>query len=124
MTVASMFSLFDDAARHGRAVGAFNVITLEHAEAIVMGAEQASLPVVLQLSENTVRYHGSLGPISMACLRLAAEVDAHVGVHLDHATDADLVREAVALGFGSVMVDGSRLPYADNVAFTRDLTAW
>lgn len=124
MTIASMFALLDDARDRGRAVGAFNVITLEHAEAIVAGAAQTSRPVVLQISENTVTYHGSFAPLGMACLRLAADAETPVCVHLDHATQAGLVREAVSLGVGSVMVDGSALPYTDNVSFTRDLTTW
>jgi fructose-bisphosphate aldolase class II len=47
-------------------VGAFNVIQLEHAEAIVAGAEAAGAPVVLQISQNCVRYHGALAPITLA----------------------------------------------------------
>ena len=55
----------------GRAVGAFNVILLEHAEAVVAGAEAAGAPVVLAVSENCVRYHGGLGALGAACVSLA-----------------------------------------------------
>jgi len=108
-----------DAARGARrGVGAFNVIQLEHAEAIVAGAEKAGTPVVLQISENAVRYHGSLEPLGRATLAVARASSAEVAVHLDHATDVSLVRQAVQLGFGSVMYDASVLPYQDNVAAT------
>jgi fructose-bisphosphate aldolase, class II len=106
------------------AIGAFNVIQLEHAEAIVAGAEAAGLPVVLQISENTAAYHRGLAPIALACRRLADDAATEVVVHLDHATSAELVREAVGLGLGSVMYDASALPHADNVAATEAVVAW
>ncbi|MBB4706069.1 fructose-bisphosphate aldolase class II [Sphaerisporangium siamense] len=105
-------------------VGAFNVIQLEHAEAIVSGAEAAGAPVVLQISENCVRYHQALKPIALACLAVAESSAAPVAVHLDHATDRALVEEAVRLGVGSVMYDASALPDAANVAATAEVAAW
>ncbi|GGW22607.1 class II fructose-bisphosphate aldolase [Streptomyces xantholiticus] len=110
------------AARGGVGVGAFNVVQLEHAEAIVSGAEAAGRPVILQISQNTARYHGALGPIGLATLAVARASNAPVAVHLDHAESADLVHEAVELGFTSVMFDASRLPYGKNVATTREIT--
>lgn len=103
---------------------ACNAIQLEHAEAIVSGAEAAKRPVVLQISQNTAAFHGGLGPLGLGCLRLAEESDAHVVVHLDHATREDLVREAVGLGFGSVMYDASALSYERNVVTTAEITRW
>ena len=105
----------------GRGVGAFNVIQLEHAEALVAGAEKAGAPVVLQISENAVRYHGALEPLAQATLAVARSSSTHVAVHLDHATDVALVRQAVRLGFGSVMYDASAMSYVDNVAATADV---
>ncbi|MGH1549316.1 class II fructose-bisphosphate aldolase [Leifsonia poae] len=104
----------------GRRTGlaAFNVIQLETAEALVDAAEQTGLPVILQLSQNAVAYHGALEPIAAATLALAAESTAHVAVHLDHAEDEELARRAVEAGFGSVMFDGSTLDYDRNVAAT------
>ncbi|MGJ6960718.1 class II fructose-bisphosphate aldolase [Streptosporangium sp. G11] len=110
-----------EARRSGRGTGAFNVIQIEHAEGIVSGAQEAGLPVILQLSENTVAYHGALAPIGAACLAIARAATVPVAVHLDHATRPGLVDEAVELGFGSVMFDASALPYAANVAATADV---
>ncbi|MFD2024853.1 class II fructose-bisphosphate aldolase [Promicromonospora aerolata] len=104
-------------------VGAFNVVHLETAEALVAAAEESGRPVVLQLSQNCVAYHGSLQPLARACLELARAADADVAVHLDHAEDEDLARAAVDLGFGSVMFDGSTLEYAANVAATARVVA-
>ncbi|MFD9700128.1 class II fructose-bisphosphate aldolase [Lentzea sp. NPDC059081] len=102
-----------------RAVGAFNAILIEHAEAIVAGAELSGLPVILQISQNAVRYHGSLAPFARACLQLAADATTPVLVHLDHVEDEQLVHEGLGLGITSVMFDASKLDYADNVARTR-----
>jgi fructose-bisphosphate aldolase, class II len=103
----------------GAGVGAFNVIHLETAEALVAGAESAGCGVILQISQNCVTYHGSLAPLGLACLALASAAAVPVAVHLDHAQDEALGREAVDLGFGSVMYDGATLPYAQNVAATK-----
>jgi fructose-bisphosphate aldolase class II len=107
----------------GSAVGAFNVILLEHAEALVAGAEIAKLPVILQISENCVKYHKALKPISVATIAIAEVASVPVSVHLDHAESEDLVKEALDLGYDSVMFDGSKLSYADNVAASARMSA-
>jgi fructose-bisphosphate aldolase class II len=112
------------AAVDGSGVGAFNVIQLEHAQAIVAGAEAAGRPVVLQISENCVRYHGMLEPICAATLAVARAAVVPVAVHADHITREDLVHEAVKLGVGSVMFDASVLDYENNVAETAAVAAW
>lgn len=121
MTHEVMSSVMQDARSARRGVGAFNVIQLEHAEAIVSGAEAAGLPVVLQISENTVTYHGALAPIARACLALADGAQVNVVVHLDHATRMELVDEAVALGIRSVMFDASALDHQANVDATSEV---
>ena len=107
----------------GTAVGAFNVILLEHAEALVAGAEQAKLPVILQISENCVSYHKTLKPISVATIAIAESSTVPVSVHLDHAESEELVKEALDLGYDSIMFDGSKLSYADNVAASARMAA-
>lgn len=108
-----------EAREAGRAVAAFNVIHLEHAEALTGAAEQAGLPVVLQISENTVTFHGSLAPLAAATRVLAERASVPVVLHLDHAVSEPLVEEALGLGFTSVMFDGSRLDDAENRTVTR-----
>ncbi|WP_250007549.1 class II fructose-bisphosphate aldolase [Actinoplanes sp. M2I2] len=124
MPLVRIADIVTPAAADRRPVGAFNVVQLEHAEAIVAGAEQAGAPVVLQISENCARYHGALAPIGAAALAVARAAAVPVAVHLDHATTAELVREAVELGFGSVMYDASALGHDDNVAATRQVAGW
>jgi fructose-bisphosphate aldolase class II len=107
-----------------RGAAAFNVIQVEHAQAIVAGALRADAPVILQLSENAVRYHGALRPIAAAARAVAELAETPVALHLDHATDAELVHEAVGLGFGSVMYDASALGYEENVAATAEVAGF
>jgi fructose-bisphosphate aldolase class II len=121
MTLVRLTEVLSPAAAIGTGLGAFNVFSIEHAEALVAAAEAAGTPVVLQISQNAVRYHGALAPIALATLALARSGAGPVVVHLDHATDASLVDEAAELGFGSVMFDASRMPYAENVAATAEV---
>ena len=121
MPLAATEDIIGPARAAGRGVGAFNVIGIEHAEAIVAGAEAAAAPVVLQISENCVAYHRGLAPIGSACLALARAAAVPVAVHLDHAVDVALVEAAAELGLGSVMFDASRLSYAGNVRATADV---
>lgn len=118
MTLVSARELVTDAASRGTGIGAFNVIHLETAEGLVRAAETAQLPVVLQISQNCADYHGGLEPIALATLAVARRAATPVAVHLDHAERPELVDEAIALGFGSVMFDGGALPYDENVALT------
>jgi fructose-bisphosphate aldolase class II len=112
------------ATTHAKAACAFNVIGIEHAEGIAAGAEQARASVILAISENCVRYHGALEPLASAALAIAKAATVPVGVHLDHATDAGLVRAAVEAGIGSVMFDASAFDHDANVAATADVAAW
>jgi fructose-bisphosphate aldolase, class II len=124
MPAAQMKEIVGPAAAAGRGVGAFNVIGIEHAAAIVAGAEAAAAPVVLQVSQNCVAYHGALGPLGRACASIADSAAVPVALLLDHATGMELIAEAAALGFGSVMYDASALPYAQNVRATAEVARW
>lgn len=112
------------AAERKGGAGSFNVVQIEQAQAIVTGAEAARAPVILQISENCVKYHGGLAAIGAATLAVARAAPVPVAVHLDHATRVELVHEAVEMGFGSAMFDASTLEYDDNVAATADVASW
>jgi fructose-bisphosphate aldolase class II len=107
----------------GAGVAAFNVILTEHLEAFLAAAESTQTGLILQLSQNAARYHGSLGPIASAILHAARHATVPVAVQLDHADDVDLIREAADLGFTSIMYDGSRLDDAENLEQTTHITA-
>jgi fructose-bisphosphate aldolase class II len=125
MPRTSTAELLSAAVAQRRAVGAFNVITLESAEAIVAGAEAAGRPVILQLSENAVRFRsGDLRPVAAAMSELAAAAAVPVSLHLDHVEDEQLLARSAGAGFSSVMYDGGRLPYDENVASTTRAAGW
>lgn len=119
MTRAKTAELLAAAAANKIGVGAFNVLHIETAEALVRAAEQSGLPVIVQISENCVSYHGGLDPIALATIALAESASVPVAVHLDHAEDVELALRAIELGFDSVMYDGSKLPFDENLAETR-----
>jgi fructose-bisphosphate aldolase class II len=113
------------AAAARRGVGAFNVITVEHAEAIVTGAEAAGQPVILQISQNAVRFHhGRLAPIAAAARAVARASSVDVALHLDHIDQVGLLEEALAHEFSSAMFDASTVDYLDNVVATAAAAAF
>lgn len=113
------------AASAHRGVAAFNVITLEHAEAIAEGAERAGLPAILQISQNAVKFHGGrLAPLAAATAEIARASSASLALHLDHVESMELLRSAHGAGFGSVMFDASRLSHAENVKATSEAARW
>ena len=125
MSLARTADLVADAAARGRAVAAFNVIGLEHAEAIALGASRAGVGAILQVSENAVQFHGGdPRPLLLACRALAERASVPLSLHLDHVEDAGLthavIADAPALGVSSIMVDASRFDYEQNVAVTAD----
>jgi fructose-bisphosphate aldolase class II len=125
MPLVSTQEIIDEARARGAGVGAFNVITLEHAEGIVAGAEQAGTPVILQISENAVKFHhGRLAPIAAAAAAIAAHAAVSVSLHLDHVEDVALLHQAADAGMSSVMFDASHLDYDANVAATRAAAEW
>jgi fructose-bisphosphate aldolase class II len=125
MSLVTTRELVEDARSRTVGIGAFNVITLEHAEAIAEGAEAAGAPVILQVSENAVRFHGGrLGPLAAACVAVASSAGVPVSLHLDHVEDEDLLHQAADHGFTSAMFDASRRDFEANVAATAAAATW
>jgi fructose-bisphosphate aldolase class II len=111
------------AAGHG--VAAYNVITLEHAEAITSAAEAAGLPVILQISQNAVAFHGGrVEPVLAGAAAVARGAAVPVALHLDHVESEELLRAGVAAGATSVMFDASKLPYEENLRATARMAEW
>ncbi|HEX6468305.1 MAG TPA: class II fructose-bisphosphate aldolase [Streptosporangiaceae bacterium] len=121
MPLVPTAAIVEAARAASRGAAAFNVIQLEHAEAIVSGASRAHAPVILQISQNAIGYHGALRPVAAAVRAVAESAGEPVALHLDHATDRALVDEALELGVGSVMYDASALDYDANVRATAEV---
>ncbi|MFI0728225.1 ketose-bisphosphate aldolase [Streptomyces sp. NPDC021225] len=106
------------AAREGRAIPGFVAYNLETVQGIVAAAETAGRPVLLQAGSSAFKHAGREALMALA-LAAARRSDAELGVHLDHSRDLEEITACVEAGYTSVMVDGSHLPFAENVALTR-----
>ena len=124
MPLLSMHELFSRSSKAQIPVVAFNVITLEHAEAVMGAAEETGIPVIAQLSENAIVYHDGPDAIAAAMVSLATSSSGSVVLHLDHITQPDLARRTLDLGFSSVMWDSSTLAYEENVQATQDIVGF
>ncbi|MEN8649376.1 class II fructose-bisphosphate aldolase [Streptomyces sp. 21So2-11] len=125
MPLVSTGELVTAARTAGHGVAAFNVITLEHAEAIAAGAERAGAPAILQISENAVKFHGGdLAPIAAAAAAVARASSAPLSLHLDHVESVELLHAAHPAGFSSAMFDASKLTYEENVRATAEAVRW
>ena len=115
--LVNMKEMLADAAKGGYAVGGFNCASLESAIAAVRASEETGMPFILQHA--TV--HEQYLPLSVAgpiMLQLARSAKTPVAVHLDHGSSVEHCLRALAMGFTSVMFDGSALPYAENIEAT------
>ncbi|MET8680747.1 class II fructose-bisphosphate aldolase [Streptomyces sp. NPDC004647] len=125
MALVGTGELIAQARAAGHAVAAFNMITLEHAEAIAQGAEAAGAAAVLQVSENAVKFHGGrLSAIAAAAGAVARASTASLSLHLDHVESVNLLYAAHPEGFSSVMFGASKLSYGENVKSTAAAVRW
>jgi fructose-bisphosphate aldolase class II/tagatose 1,6-diphosphate aldolase GatY/KbaY len=101
-----------------RAIAAFSVYNLEQTRAVCAAADAARRPILVQAGVSAFAYAGR-EPLAALALASARSSTVDVGVHLDHARDAAEIRACLALGYTSVMFDGSALPLAENIRVTR-----
>jgi tagatose 1,6-diphosphate aldolase GatY/KbaY len=118
--LSSTRELLETASRNIYAIGAFNVYNLEGVKAVVAAAEIAQSPAMLQIHPSALEF-GGLGLIAL-CLEAARSAKVPIAVHLDHSTNAAHIQTALDAGMTSVMADGSHLPYAQNLEFTKTMT--
>lgn len=112
--------LLDAARNGGYAVGAFNINNMEFIQAISEAALELGSPAILAVSEGAIKYAGFDYLLSM--VKVASGPDkAMFSLHLDHGRDMDVIRKCVKDGFTSVMIDGSHLPFEENIKVTREV---
>jgi ketose-bisphosphate aldolase len=115
-------SFLNEARQSRRAVPAFVVYNMEMAQGIVGAAEVTGLPVMLIAGSSAFKFAG-LRSLATLSLELARASSAPIGVHLDHCRSLDEIETCLALGYTSVMFDGSHLSYEENVALTQTVVA-
>ncbi|MEU6354681.1 class II fructose-bisphosphate aldolase [Streptomyces sp. NPDC047072] len=108
-----------EAAATGRALPGFVAYNLETVQGITAAAEAAGRPVLIQAGSSPFKHAGREALMRLA-LDAAAHSGARLGVHLDHSRDLDEITACLAAGYTSVMVDGSHLPFAENIALTKE----
>ncbi len=118
MPLVNSREMFRRAYEGGYAIGAFNVNNMEIIQGIVEGAQEEKAPLILQVSAGARKYanHTYL----MKLIEAAVETsNLDIVVHLDHGPDFETCKSCIDGGFTSVMIDGSHLPFEDNIALTR-----
>ena len=118
MPLVSPRELFANAMAGGYAVGAFNVNNMEIVQAITAAAQEERSPVILQVSKGARNYAGRTY-VRKLVEAASLESDVPLVLHLDHGSDFDICKACVDDGFTSVMIDGSHLPFEENIALTR-----
>lgn len=110
--------LLAQAVREGTGVGSFNTYNLEITRAIIAAAEACGRPVLLAVGAGALRY-GGFRPLGALVLAAAEAAAVPVAVHLDHSPDVETLARCREAGFTSLMIDGSPLTLAENIALTR-----
>lgn len=117
----STMELLLEAERGSYAVGAFNVYNLEGVEAVVAAAEEENSPAILQIHPSALKEGGV--PLVACCISAAEQASVPITVHFDHGNSKQELLEVLEMGFDSLMVDGSHLPFKDNVSYTKCISS-
>ncbi|NLL96493.1 MAG: class II fructose-1,6-bisphosphate aldolase [Clostridiaceae bacterium] len=123
MPLVNTTEMFKKAYEGGYAIGAFNVNNMEIVQGITEAAKEVNAPLILQVSSGARKYanHTYLMKLIEAAL---AETDLPIAVHLDHGDTFELCKSCIDGGFTSVMIDGSHLPFEENIALTKKVVEY
>ena len=121
--------MFKKAIDGGYAIPAFNFNNMEQLQAIIMASAETKSPVILQVSKGARNYANQtlLRYMAEGAVEYAKELGwekPQIVLHLDHGDSFELCKSCVDMGFSSVMIDGSALPYDENVALTRKVVEY
>ena len=121
--------MFKRAVAGGYAIPAFNFNTMEQMQAIVQAAVETKSPVIMQVSKGARNYANGtiLRNLAKGAVEYAKELGCEhpeIVLHLDHGDSFELCKDCIDNGFSSVMIDGSSLPYEDNIALTKQVVEY
>lgn len=124
MPLVTTTEMFKKAYEGGYAIGAFNVNNMEIVQAITEACKEEKAPVILQVSKGARAYanHTYLVKLVEAAVKECPEIP--IALHLDHGPDFETCKACIDGGFTSVMIDGSSLPYEENVAVTKKVVEY
>lgn len=126
MELVTVKEMLIKALKEGYAVGHFDIHNLEWVQAVLGGAEEEKSPVILGVTEGAVRYLGgySVAVAMVKALMKEMNITVPVALHLDHGSSVENCKAAIDAGFTSVMIDASRLPFAENVKLTEQVVEY
>ncbi len=120
--------MFQDAMENGYAVPAYNFNNMEQLQAIIMGCAESDSPVILQVSKGARQYANQtlLRYMAQGAVAMAREMGSNIPIvlHLDHGDSFEICQSCIETGFSSVMLDGSHLPYEENIELTRKVVEY
>ena len=120
--------MFKKAIEGGYAIPAFNFNNMEQMQAIISACVECSSPVILQVSSGARNYANQtlLRYMAQGAVEFAKEMGKNIPIvlHLDHGNSFELCKSCIDMGFSSVMIDGSHLPYEENVALTKKVVEY
>ncbi len=122
MALVTLKELVSRAEQQSKAVGAFSVGNMEMIMGAVAAAEEAGEPIILQIAEKRLK-NSPLSLMAPMMISAAKQASVDIAVHLDHGLTLDCIKEALAYGFTSVMLDASLLPFEENIAMTSQVRA-
>jgi ketose-bisphosphate aldolase len=118
MTLTSSKEMLLNARIQGFAVGAFNAENMEMCQAIAMAAQETRSPVIIQTTPGTLK-HANAFTFQGMVKAIASESMVPIALHLDHGESLEAAMTAISAGYTSIMIDGSKLPFEDNMAVTK-----
>ncbi len=123
--VVNTKEVFKKAMQGGYAIPAYNFNNMEQLQAVIFGCVETKSPVILQVSKGARDYANQtlLRYMAMGAVKMAREMGSNIPitVHLDHGDSFELAKSCIELGFSSVMIDGSHLPYEENIKLTKQV---
>ena len=120
MPLVTTREMFEKSMKEHFAIGAFNINNMEFIQAITDAAEEAKSPVILQVSSSAIKYARMEYLVKM--VEAAVETTTiPIALHLDHGPDFETCKKCIDAGFTSVMIDGSKYDFEENVALTKQV---
>ena len=123
MPLVTTREMFEKSMKEHFAIGAFNINNMEFIQAITDAAEEAKSPVILQVSSSAIKYARMEYLVKM--VEAAVETTTiPIALHLDHGPDFETCKKCIDAGFTSVMIDGSKYDFEENVALTKQVVEY
>ena len=123
MPLVTTKNMFEKSMKEGFAIGAFNVNNMEFIQGIVDAASEENSPVILQVSSSAIKY-ARINYLKKMVESAVEETNIPIALHLDHGPDFETCKKCVDAGFTSVMIDGSKYDFEENVALTKQVVEY